>query len=90
MLFISTQEYQKQLQLVTGWLAVYPAFVEYEVDAAARRMDAGLKKKINFNLLIYLFFSSFLIIFLFFFIFLIFFIDLKLLIRHVRTNFYII
>jgi hypothetical protein len=26
---------------VTGWFAVYPSFVEYEVDAAARRMDAG-------------------------------------------------
>ena len=35
------EEYQNQLQLVTGWLAVYPPFVEYEVDASCRRLDVG-------------------------------------------------
>lgn len=37
------EEYQNQLQLVTGWLAVFPPFVEYEVDSSCRRMDVDLK-----------------------------------------------
>ena len=39
-------EYQNQMQLITGWLDVYPAFVDYELDASARRMDADLQGQV--------------------------------------------
>ena len=39
-------EYQNQLQLITGWLAVYPAFIDYEIDASARRIDADLDNQV--------------------------------------------
>ena len=36
------KEYHAQMQLVTGWLSVYPPFVEYEITASATRIAADL------------------------------------------------